>query len=115
MPSFQGTKSIILQPTTNHAPYTFTFEVCSSATANDGEIPYGDSVASCTVKAYDADGTDVTSEIVHSSSLAANVVTVELDYPASSGAGKYKLTFQYTTTNGYSDEVDFARVVAKGL
>jgi len=78
-------------------------------------LPYGHSLDSCTVKAYDADGNPVTSEIVNSSSLAANVVTVELDYPSTSGPGKYKLTFEYTTTNGYTDEADFNRVVAKDL
>ena len=115
MPGVQGTSQIVLQPTTAQAPYTFTFPICSSATANDGCIPYGDSLSSCTVKIYSASGEDVTSEILHSSSLAANVVTVELDYPSTSGPGKYKLTFEYTTANGYSDEADAHRIVAKSL
>lgn len=115
MPNVQGTDRIILQPTEQVVPYTFTFGVCSSATANDGAIPYGDSVSSCAVKAYDGSGDDKTSEIVNSSSLASNVVTVELDYPTTSGAGSYKLTFQVTTANGVHLEFDFNRIVAKDL
>ena len=115
MPNVQEKDNIILQPTTAKAPYTFTFPVCSSATANDGIIPYGDSLSACTVKVYDADGNDVTSEVLDASSVAGNVVTVELNYPSTSGPGKYKLTFEYTTTNGYSDQADFNRVVATDL
>jgi hypothetical protein len=112
MPDIEGTSRIVLQPTERVVPYTFTFPVCSSATANDGAIPYGDSVSACTLKAYDSDGNDVSSELVSSSSVASNVVTVELDYPSTSGAGKYKLTFQITTANSVHLEFDFNRVVA---
>ena len=113
MPSFTPENAqIILQPYTEAAPYTFTFTICSSATANDGAIPYGDSVSACTVKAYDADNEDVTSEIIDSSSVANNVVSVALNYPATSGAGSYKLTFQVATTNGAHLEFDFGGTYA---
>ena len=113
MPDFQGAANIILQPTEQQVPYNFPFPVATSATANDGAIPYGDSVSACTVKAYNSDGGDVTSEIVHGSSVESNTVTVELNYPASSGEGDYKLTFQITTTNGVHLEFDFGGSYAR--
>lgn len=118
MPSFRSvapiSKSRIdLQPFSTDVPYQFEFEICSAEGANDGVIPYGDTIASYTLVAYDKDGTDVTSEIVSSHSRSTNIITVLLKYPAISGKGRYKLTFNITTSNGMKDEFDFGRVFAK--
>lgn len=114
MPDFQGTDIIKLKPNTADMPYAFSFPPCSSATANDGAIPFGSTVGSCTVKAYAVStGADVTTQIVAgSTSVVSNVVTVELTYPATAGPGLYKLTFQITLNTGATEEFDFPAVEA---
>lgn len=113
MPDFQGTSKLTLQPTEQAIPFQFTFPICSAADANDGFIPYGDTISDCTVKAYDSDGTDITSEVVESSSIDSNVITVEINYPTTNGADDCKLTFQITTTNGAHLEADFGGSYAR--
>lgn len=113
MPDLFSTKGIILlQPGSDTVPYTFTFEAASSETANDGSIPYGTTISSIAVTAFDADGNDVTSEIVASSSLVTPVVAVSLQYPATTGDGKYSLEILLTLSTGAVMEFDFTRVHA---
>ena len=110
--NFQGTQTIEIQPTTTKATYTFRFAACSSATANDGSIPYGTSVSSVVVKAYDEDGeVATTSLIVGTPTVAANVVSISFKWPGT--AGDYKVSITYTLSNDDVDEVDFARVSAR--
>lgn len=113
MPSFKGREKIQLQPGDLGVPYRFAFSVCTSETSNDGAIPYGDSVASCAVTAHTEAGTDVTSELISTSSVGGNAVSVSLDYPSTTGEGNYHLKFVVTTANGVKIEFDFNRVVAK--
>ena len=107
--SFTTNGLIRLQPGSATVPYTFTFSVASSATANDGAIPYGTTIASAAVKAFDAAGTDKTSEIIVSNSVSSPVVTVSLKYPIT-GAGVYSLEFVLTLSTGAVMEFDFTRV-----
>ena len=113
--SFQGVKTITLQPGSATVPYTFTFTACSSATANDGSIPYGDTISSVTVKAFDETGTDKSSELVASSSTTTTVVTANLKWPTTAGAGRYSLEFVLTLTSGTVMEFDFTRVYAEEI
>lgn len=113
MPDFQGTDPITLQPTEDGVPFRFIFTVQTAVDSNDGAIPFGDVIDVCIVKGYDAEGNDVTSELVSNSTKTDTVVTVVLDYPSTSGDGRYKLTFQITTANGIQLEFDFNRVQAK--
>lgn len=114
MPDFQGTDQITVQPGDEQVPYTFTFTVCSSATANDGAIPFGTTVDSVVVSATMADGT-ADAELVDSSSESANVVTVKLTYPSTNGNGRYHLKFLITLDNVDASviEFDFNRVVVE--
>jgi hypothetical protein len=107
------TEWITLEPQDSAVPFTFTFGVCSSATANDGFLPYGTNISSITITAYNSSGTDATTQLVSSSSEDSNVVTVSLKYPATSGAGIYKLTFKLTLDNGTIKEADFTRIRAE--
>lgn len=112
-PKFAGRRWIYLQPG-DSIGYTFTATVNSSATANDGFIPYNRTIASVAVVAFDADGTVVTSDlIVGTPSLASLVTTVVLKWPATNGAGRYKLEFIYTLDNAQTIEIDFNRLRAK--
>lgn len=114
MPDFTEVDDwIILQPNNDNIPYAFTITVCSSAIANDGSIPYGDTVASCVVTAHKDDDTDATSELINTDDISGNIVIVNLKYPTSLGEGIYHLTFVVTTTNGSDIEFDFNRVVAR--
>ncbi len=79
--SFDSVEAIILQPGSATVPYTFTFAAASSATANDGSIPFGTTISSAVIKIYDESGTDRTSEIVVSESNTATVLTINLRYP----------------------------------
>ena len=112
---FQGFDSITIQPGTDAAVYTFTFSICSSATANDGAIPYSDTIVTEAVKAFGEDGSDVTDEIVDTSSSTTTVVTVALNYPSTSGGGRYSLEFVLTLASGAKMEFDFSRLYARDI
>ncbi len=110
--SFQGTANITLQANDSKVPYSFTFTVCSSATANNGLLPYGTNISTVTVTAYDSALSPVLTIISGTPTVASNVVTVKLGWPGS--AGIYKLTFVATLDNadGTKIEADFTRVYA---
>ena len=113
--SFTGFDSITVQPGTDDAVYTFTFSICSSATANDGAIPFGDTIASAAVKAFFEDGTDASSEALGSISNTTTVVTVPLSYPSTTGIGRYSLEFVLTLTSGAKLEFDFNRLYVRDI
>lgn len=118
MPDFQGTQSIFLQPGDAAVPYTFEITVSSNSTANDGAIPYGHSVSSVVTSVHREDGTVVTTGIVTTSSETADVVTLWLKYPSSSGfqTGKHHITFTCTiadATTTYTRELDFNRLIVR--
>ena len=108
MPDFQDYGDITVQPGDLTVPYQFSMPPCSSASANDGAIPYGTTIASVVVTGEKADGTAATG-LVASSSVASNIVTVNLTYP-STGEGLYHLEFVCTLNTGAKIELDFNRV-----
>ena len=111
--SFQSVKTITIQPGSATVPYTFTFAACSSATANDGSIPFGTTIASCVTTAYNEAGTDSTALLVYTESLATPVVTVGLKWPTT--AGRYSLEFVLTLSSGAVMEFDFTRIYARDI
>lgn len=113
--SFSTSSIIILQPGSATVPYTFTFAAASSATANDGSIPFGSTISSIAIKAFDVAGNDVTTEMVSSSSLSTPVVTISLKYPATTGEGRYSLEILLTLSTGAVMEFDFTRVFAEDI
>ena len=96
-------------------PYTFTFAAASSATANDGSIPYGTTISGADVKAFDEAEADVTSDLIASESNTTLVVTINLKYPATPGAGRYSLEIVLTLSSGAVMEFDFTRVYAEDI
>ena len=114
MPDFNDPEKIIyLQPTTEDYPLDIEFEASSSVSADDGSIPYGTTVSSAAVYAKDTDGTDKTSEIVTTAaSVADNVVSCGLTYPATTGAGTYILEVKLTLSTGAVLPYDARRIVA---
>ena len=114
--SFLTNANIVLQPGSSKVPYSFTFAAASSATANDGSIPFGSTIASVVVKAFDSDGVDKTSEIIEGTPTSTSlVVSVDLNYPAITGNGTYSLEFLLTLSTGAVLEVDYNRVIAKDI
>jgi len=113
--SFDGTKTIRLQPDSADVPYTFSFTINSSLTANDGSLPFGTTISSAAVKAFDEDGNDVTAQMVGSTSETTTVVTVPLTYPAAAGSGRYSLELVLTLSSSAVMEFDFTRVYAKDV
>ena len=113
--SFQETNVIILQPGDATVPYTFTFAACTSATANDGSIPFGTTISSVVVTVLDASGTDVTAQIIASESNTALVETINLKYPATAGPGRYSIEMLATLDSGAVLEFDFTGLHALDL
>lgn len=88
--------------------------VCSSASANDGQIPYGLSVVSVDTIAYDKDNSDVTSDLVDGTpSVTNNIISGNIKYPTTNGVGRYKLSFLLTLSNGKQKRVEFDTIFAK--
>ena len=104
---------IILQPGSATVPYSFTFSAATSATANDGSIPFGSTIASAVLTVFDSDGDDVTSEIIVAESNTDTVCSVTMKYPATSGNGTYSLEFLLTLSTGAVLEYDFTRIYAR--
>ena len=116
MPDIIDSYTIILRPGASKSPYIVRFTVESALGENDGEIPYGDSLAACVVKIYgEADDVDRTSEILDSDTINGNDVELELNYPDTTGPGHYYLVFTYTTQSGYTDVIIMGWIVAKLL
>lgn len=112
MPDFKGRTVIVLQPADSEIPFNYIFSTCSSAIANDGSLPYGVSISSMEVKAHKEIGTDVTSELIATSSFSGLVVTAKLKYPATSGVGIYHLTIKLTLSSGAMINFKFNRIMA---
>lgn len=114
MPDFLGSMVVKIQPNTANLPITFEFTRCTTREANDGAIPYADSIASAVVLAYDPYGVDCTSDLVTSAASVDGLnVSCELSYYAGMIEGRYKLTVVATLASGYVDEFDFKRVYMK--
>ncbi len=120
MDQFQDTGDIILEAGDVDISFTFTFTICSSATANDGAIPFEDTISTVVVTAYDDDNVNRTADIiVGTPSVSDQVVTIVMKYPVEGDneldvVGKYRLKMIIVTTGGTTFDVDFNRVIAEG-
>jgi hypothetical protein len=116
----KGTKWIELEPLDTEVPFQFEVNVNSTASANDGYIPYGTNIVSVTAIAYNVscDGTilsTVTSELIDTApTVANNIITIYLKYPSTTGVGLYKITFKLTLDNAKATtkELDHRRIRA---
>lgn len=107
------TGKIILQPG-DVIGYAFKFPIAESATSNTGALPYGRTISSVAVTAYDADGEVATDDLIEGTpSLDTVTVTVVLKYPGTDG--RYSLRFIITLDNGWTKECDFTTIYAKNI
>lgn len=95
-------------------PYLFTFPIATSSTANDGAIPFGDTVDSVNVRAFIgkvtnkstlSDETEITADLIDSAYvpdvLAPNIVRIKLQYPGVTyKAQKATIIFEITAAGG---------------
>lgn len=111
MPHFLGNNKIVLQPNDLDVQYRFDFTACSTATANDGFLPFGAQIISVELKSTDEDKTTV-SGIVQGSIIqhSGSSVVTTLSYPSDLSEGRYFLTFILTLDNGSVLEADFNRI-----
>lgn len=112
MPDFKGHSQIILQPNDLKRGFIFKITICSSKTANNGNIPYGTTISSITVTGMTEAGVTDT-ELLYSSSLSGQEILVQLSYPSTNGTGQYKLQFILVLSNGEERELDFNKITCK--
>lgn len=108
MPDFKEQGDIEIEPGDVNVPYAFNLPPCSSATANDGAIPFGTNISTIVVTAHKSDG-GVATGLVASSSESGNVITVLLTDP-STPDGTYHIKFVCTLDSGAVIEFNFNRV-----
>jgi hypothetical protein len=107
---FKESKRITLRVDDTNIPYTFQFPICSSATANDGAVPYGLTIASHTVKGHlsTTPAVDASTALINTSILSGTTVTVKLKYPVV--AGIYHLVFKLTFSDASVKDYVFEKV-----
>lgn len=83
---FTGLGTILLQPYDEDLDYDFEFEVASAADANDGAIPFGETLVGtpngshCEIHKH-PEKTDYTTDILGTVSNTNTVVTIPMSYP----------------------------------
>lgn len=97
---FLGGDTVWLQPGAEEYPLSFGFSACSSATANDGSIPYGTTISSATVVITDPTGTDKTSEVQNGSVSVSGGLTVQFLVDYSAPNGRYAIDIKVTLSSG---------------
>ena len=117
MPNVLGNRNIIIQPLDTKIGLTIRVTVCSTATANDGYIPFSTTVSGVSATVYSETGVDVTSDIVYASATISGGqdVKIELKYPSTYGDGRYKLSYLLTLSDTSTKELDFNRIYCKTL
>jgi len=112
MSNFETVGQINLQPG-DSMPWDFYFPPAASVTQK-GAIPTGTNIASVIVTAFNSEGDSATAELIDGvPTVVDNVVTVVLKYPATTGDGRYKVTFACTLDTGSTRQFDFQRVFGK--
>jgi hypothetical protein len=111
MPDFAGSSRVKLQPSTTGFPMSATLPTCTSATANDGVIPYGDALSTATVALYSPSGANVTSMMMPTAAtVRGSTVSWRISYYEGMAYGLYKFTIVFTCNSGYTDELDGRRI-----
>lgn len=110
MPQFKQGGSVNIKPN-SILTRRFAINPSTTATSNNGYIPYGSNVSAVDLIVYDKDDVDVTSEIINEvPALMNNIVTVVFKYPAESQTGRYLANFNITIDNGDTDTLQFHRI-----
>ena len=117
--TFQGSDKITIQPRSSDVPYRFKITVASSSEMNDGQLPWGSSMRTFSVKAHRFDGSTAygSSDLIISTNRDGNTMMVRLGYSTAMSMNMfYHLTFtvvasvNHSTSNPMYTELDFNRV-----
>ena len=95
--------------------YSFKFLTATSATANNGAIPFGRTISTAAVTVFDIDGTNVTNLFIEDTTLVGDTVTVIFQYPGSDYEGQYKAVFKLTLDNGWVSTEVFSNVYVRAI
>ncbi|MCE5334108.1 MAG: hypothetical protein LLG06_05920 [Desulfobacteraceae bacterium] len=111
---FEGREIITIRPSTKDYPVGMSFSTCTSETANDGAIPFGDAISSAVVKAYGPTGADVTASLVTiPATVQGNNLKCAISWYAGITPGLHTLTVVLTMASGHVDEFDLKRVIVE--
>ena len=100
MLSIKSAKPIVLHTGDLELTYKFSAPANSSDTANDGTIAYGRTVNSVAITVTNYDTGVAVTDLVDSSSVSDNIISITLSYPPTSGDGRYKLKCIMTLDSG---------------
>lgn len=115
MPDVKGSKNILLEPADKKIGVTIRATVCSTYFSNDGFLPFSTTVSGVSVKVYNDNNADVTSDLVYAypTISGAGDIKIELKYPGIEG--RYKLEYILSLSDGSQKELTFHRIYAKDL
>lgn len=114
MSSFKGWNVVILQPGDTKILVKLKYPVKTSADDTYNYLPYGTTIYSAVVTFTDANGVDVTDDILFDSVIVTDYyITVPLQYPGT--AGTYSAKIILTLDDDSTHESDFNRTIAKDL
>lgn len=128
MSDFAKTRIDINYFTNLWGPYAFRFPICSSATANDGKIPYGDTIDAVEVKAYEGVVTDESdlADAIEIEDLidpdftpfvsGGDTISLKLQYPSDPAdlkGTRATLVFELTLTSGGTKAFYFPYIYIK--
>lgn len=82
-------------------PAYFNHKACSTFKKNDNILPFGTYITDASVNIYHVNKSDVTTEwLVQDLVLTENMITLILQYPATSLNGLYDIKFTLTLNDG---------------
>ena len=96
-----GSDRVTLRAGTSRYPMGFGFTACSSATANDGSIPYSTTITAAAVIVLDAQGVDITSTAAENTIVTDGLnISCAFNYPSTAAEGRCKVLIQLTLSSG---------------
>lgn len=99
MNSYKAPGQIKLHPG-EMLPAYFNHKACTTFKKNDNILPYGTTIVSAVPYIYHSNKTDVTSEwLAQDLILTKNMITLILQYPATSLNGLYDIKFELTLSD----------------
>jgi len=92
--TFDGVKTINLQPGEVDVPLRMRFTIASASTVNDGFVPYGSTLSTATVTAHHGQSRSSSTQMIAGTSVspANNTIVVYLQYTTELVAGLYHVT-----------------------
>ena len=100
MLDFPAEKLVLGTTTDNWGPYKFSFPINSSATSEDGALPYGTTISDVTVKAYYKD-----------TEIAPSTLVLDGDYTPTSGDDYVEARFCYPGSTYLNKKIDLVFIL----